>query len=216
MSVNQYGFVFRLIGFALMLLALTRLKKYNKAFDYTLIACGLMGLTSLLLALAGIGDILYDLLIIDQKILEGSRDIISGVDMVAELIFHGALAWGIRAIAKETEEEKIAFAAVRNLVFLCVYYVLYGIALLPFDFTVDYVKSFSMPVVLLYFACIVLNLIMLFKCYVRICDEADVDMARKPSRFEFINRLRAESDRREEKAQRTMREYKESKMKRRK
>ena len=139
------------------------------------------------------------------------KDLISGIDMVNELIFHGALAWGIRAIAKETEEEKIAYAAVRNFVFLCVYYVLYGTALLPFDFVGEYIKVFSMPTMLLYLVCLVLNLILIFKCYMRICDEADVDMARKPSRFEFINKIREESDRREAKAMERSREYAKSK-----
>ena len=214
MSVHQFGFIFRLIGIFIMLFGIKKLIQYNKAFYFAYRACTLMLLTSLALTVSGVYDILYELLIVNTRFLaDDTKDLISGIDMVNELLFHGGLAWGIRAIAKETEEEKIAFAAVRNFVFLCVYYLLYGIALLPFDFIEDYVRYFSMPVVLLYFACIILNLILIFRCYMRICDEADVDMARKPSRFAFINKLREESDRREQRAIERTREYNERKKK---
>ena len=212
MSVNSYGFIFRLIGFLLMLFAIRKLNQYNRAFYGAYAFCAIMVLSSLLLTVSGVFDVLYELLIVDRGFLtDDTKDLISGIDMVNELLFHGGLAWGVRAIAKETEEEKIAFAAVRNFVFLCVYYLLYGIALLPFDFIEDYVRYFSMPVVLLYFACIILNLILIFRCYMRICDEADVDMARKPSRFAFINKLREDSDRREQRAIERTREYNERK-----
>ena len=119
MSVNQYGFIFRLIGFCLMMFAIKKLNQYNKAFHAAYGFCILMVLCSLVLTVSEVFDGLYQLLIVDTRLLtDGMKDLVSGVDMVAELLFHGALAWGIRAIAKDTEEEKIAFAAVRNFIFL--------------------------------------------------------------------------------------------------
>ena len=114
--------------------------------------------------------------------------------MIGSLIFHATLCWAIRAIAKETAVEKISFAAVRNFIFFAAYNLLYAIAKLPFGFTAEYAKIMSIPVLLLYFACLILNLIMIFSCYMRICDVADVDMERNPSRFAFVNRMREESE----------------------
>ena len=38
---------------------------------------------------------------------------------------------------------------------------------------------------------------MIFSCYRRICDEGDVDMPQKPSRFEFVNEMRREREEKE-------------------
>ena len=46
----------------------------------------------------------------------------------------------------------------------------------------------------LYFICSVLNLMLFASCYARICDEEDAEMAQKPSRFAFVNRMRARSE----------------------
>ena len=56
----------------------------------------------------------------------------------------------------------------------------------------------ALPVwaLILSLATAILNSIMLFSCYGKICDENDVDMPQKPSRFAFVNRMRAERDER--------------------
>jgi hypothetical protein len=41
-----------------------------------------------------------------------------------------------------------------------------------------------------------MNLYLIFRCYAEICDQSDVDMERKPSRFAFVNNYRDEMDRR--------------------
>ena len=44
------------------------------------------------------------------------------------------------------------------------------------------------------------NIGLIFKCYAFICPSDDVEMKRKPSRFEFINKIRAKTDANEERA----------------
>ena len=46
----------------------------------------------------------------------------------------------------------------------------------------------------------VLNSFLIFKCYAMICPEGEEDMHRKPSRFEFVNKLREKQDEREQRA----------------
>jgi len=217
MSVNSFGYIFRLVGFAVILIALAKLARYNNAFRIPFAVGTLMAVCALLMSVSGITGLLYDKMLIDNALLSSKtlKDALGITDTVLEFFFSAALAYAIKEIARETEDKELVFGAVRNFVFFCVYYVLMGVAYLPFAFAESYVKYFSLPVLLLYFACIILNLVLIFKCYMRICDENDVDMARKPSRFEFINRLRVKSDEREERAIKKAREYEENKAKKR-
>ena len=90
---------------------------------------------------------------------------------------------------------------------MCLYIILYVVTCLPFAYT----NYFGIPTLLAQFTYIILNLILIFMCYTRICDESDVEMNRKPSRFAFINKMRAELDKREEKALESQEQYIEEK-----
>ncbi len=195
MVINQAGCLIRPIGYAMMLWALYKLKDYHRDFWYALAACSGMLVLSLVLAVEGVSSFLAQQMLIESPwISAGVKTVLGYVEMIGSLVFHATLLWGIRAIARETEVDKISFGATRNFVFFLVYNVLYAIALLPLPFAAEYAKLMSVPVLLLYFACIVLNLILIFSCYARICDVADEDMAVKPSRFAFVNRMREKSE----------------------
>jgi hypothetical protein len=103
------------------------------------------------------------------------------------------MLWSIRNIARDTDEKKLSFAAVRNSVFVIIYAVAYVVSLLPFKFT----KYLSLPLLLVQFVWIIFNLVLIFSCYARICDESDVNMERKPSRFAFVNEMRAQNEARQ-------------------
>ena len=80
----------------------------------------------------------------------------------------------------------------------------------------DFGKYFAAPALLLYFAWIILNLILIYSCYARICDENDVDMEVKPSRFAFVNRMRQKSEERRLRLEAEREEYKSMREQRRK
>jgi hypothetical protein len=117
----------------------------------------------------------------------------------AELVFTVALCVAISLIAKETGEQKLRYVAIRNLALYCVYFVLQIICWLPHEYVGTLLQITALPAVaqLAGFALILLNLLMIFSCYRRICDESDVDMPQKPSRFEFVNQMRAEREEKE-------------------
>ena len=205
MTMTTVGAFVRPIGYLLMLYALYRLKDYHRDFWYALYGgAGMLALSLVLMA-----DKM--LAFLPLEILHA----LGYVEMVASFAFHALLLWGIRAIAKQTEVEKISFAAARNFAFLAVYNLLYVIGKLPFSFTEQYAKLMSIPVLLLYVACLVLNLILIFSCYATICDVDDEDMAIRPSRFAFVNEMRAEAEqRRAEKAARYAQKERERKERR--
>ena len=59
------------------------------------------------------------------------------------------------------------------------------------------------------------NVLLIFKCYAMICPEGEEDMQRKPSRFEFVNKMRKKQDEREQKAIESTKEYFEKKLEKR-
>ena len=190
MSVSLFGYLIRFMGYGLMLYSFTKLKEYNKAFTLPLAASGVMIVITLADVYAKLGQFLYENLYINSFSLPAGFEVAVGyADDAFVLVFHACLLYAVRCIARDTEDEKISYNAVRNLVFIAVYYVIYLLMLLPIEAMGDFRKYFSLPIILLYFACLVLNVVLLISCYARICDESDVDMPFKKSRFAFINRL---------------------------
>ena len=215
MSINLAGSIIRVVGYAVILFSAFKLSKYNRTFDYLKIGTAIMIIVSVLLAISDISGFLYEEMFTQRDIFSSSFDSVMGiVSLGAVLLFNASMLYPIRAIAKETEVDKIAVNAVRNFIFICVYFVLSIIAYLPFDFAVEYASVFSLPVLLLYFLWIILNLILIYSCYARICDENDVEMVRKLSKFAFINKLRAKQDEKEQNlAQRDAEYFKQKKEK---
>ena len=208
MSVHIYGSYVSLVGYVIVFIASTKLSKYNNSFRFLEVGAILMTAVYALIAASGIGNFLYDEMLVSKKIFGDSFEGIMGkVEMAVSFLFVTAMLWAIHSIAKETEVSKIVYSSARNFVILVVYYVLFLIGYLPFDFTADYIAAFGGFVTALNFVIIALNLVLIFSCYARICDENDVDMAQKPSRFEFVNKFRAESEKRREKAMKEREEY---------
>ena len=77
----------------------------------------------------------------------------------------------------------------------------------------DMLMSF-LPILQLIYSAI--NALLIFKCYAMICPEGDEEMPRKPSRFAFINKIRAEREAREQKAIEETKHYYENRNKNKK
>lgn len=212
MSINMAGPFIRVIGYGIVFVAASKLSGYNRNFRLLQIASALMGALSILISASTVTNFLYDELIISSSIFTGAyQTVIGHVETVMSFMFATVMLYAIRSIAIETEDDKISMNAIRNFVFMCIYMLLYVVTCLPFAYT----KYFGMPTLLIQLAYVILNLILIFTCYTRICDEGDVDMNRKPSRFAFINKMRAELDAREEKALESQARYVEEKRQKR-
>ena len=175
MSINMAGPFIRVVGYGIVFIAASKLNSYNRYFRLLQIASVFMTALSVLLSVSTVTDFLYSELIISQNIFGGAYQTVMGhVETVLSFIFSAVMLYAIRSIAIETEDTKIAVNATRNFVFMCIYMVLYVVTCLPFAYT----KYFGMPTLLIQFAYITLNLILVFMCYTRICDESDVEMNR--------------------------------------
>ncbi len=197
MAMNPWGCFFRAVGYLLMCSGLMKLTQYDKNFSYSVYASFALGLISICFSVVK----LYDMLFLSSgPFSDGFINIITNIETAMVLIFHFFLLFAIRSIAKETESDKISFGAMRNLFFVTAYFLLSFVKYMPFAFVESYNKNMGMPLFLLYLAWIVLDLVLIFSCYSGICDENDREMKQKPSRFEFVNKYRAERDAREAKA----------------
>lgn len=181
--------VLRLMGYMMMTYSAKKLGQYNTSFKIFEIVCGVM-------VLASFGSTVTDLLtmLMGEDFVKASAiALVKNAEILLSCACALVMLWSIRNIARETEEKKLAFGAVRNSVFVIIYAVAYAVSLLPFDFT----KYLSLPLLLVQFVWIIFNLVLIFSCYARICDESDVNMERKPSRFAFVNEMRAQSEARQ-------------------
>lgn len=200
MSLNIFGAFFRLAGFALAAYAARKLSDYHKGFSFLTLASMLSVAVSVLGAISSLSAFLYDNMIVAEKLIgDGLATAFGYARYGAELIFTVALCVAISLIAKETGEQKLRYVAIRNLALYCVYFVLQIICWLPHEYVGTLLQITALPAVaqLAGFALILLNLLMIFSCYRRICDESDVDMPQKPSKFEFVNQMRAEREEKE-------------------
>ena len=204
MALNTYGAFFRFAGYLVMAYAAKKLSEYHSSFLWS-------EYSSILLALMSVLRIVADF---TQLIPADLFDILVYAESAVVLVYHVLLLLAIRAIAKETESEKIKGNAIRNLFFIAVYYLLYVLSMIPTPFKESYQKNMGLPILLLNLAWIILDLVLLVSCYSGICDESDVDMERKPSRFAFVNKLRAELDAKQAKARESAMQYKKEKAER--
>ncbi len=195
------GTLVRLGGCALMIYAAVKLRAYNRAFDLTVIGAAIMAAMTLVLIAINADSMLYDSLLIKNKLFsDNTKNIIGYAEQGVSFVFNSLLLWGIFKISKETDVKKISVGAVRNYIFIAAYYVIYLISVLPFGVIQSVRSEFAVVLWILYFTWIGLNAWLLFDCYARICDESDVEMEKKSSSIPFVNKLQEEFDKRSQKA----------------
>ena len=201
MTLNPMGAIFRILGYGIILLSIFKLRKYHRAFDFSVF-------TTVGMLLVSAAAILAEFSIFNKNtvgyILEG-----------ASFVFHAFLLYAIFKIAKETEVKKLSDASIRNFIFISAYYLVSVLGYLPFAVIQRVQGELKIVSVLLFFAYLFLDMLLIGQCYANICDEKDADMQRKPSRFAFVNRFREEFDRREEKARAESEAYRKEKMEKR-
>ena len=118
----------------------------------------------------------------------------------------------VRYIAKDTDCEEIVFAATRNIVFHGIFLALMLITLLPYAVA----KNMLLLAIILYFVLWIFDLAVVFRCYAQICDENDVEMRQKPSRFAFVNSFREQAEQRRQQVEAEREEIREKRQRQRK
>jgi hypothetical protein len=179
----------KLLGCAIMLIAALKLRRYNRTFDL------LVGTLTFAMAFFAFGSVIEIINVIKPNAVAlhgAAKTVVFIIDVLVAFALNASILVSARAIAKDTECEKIFFGATRNFVFFAILLVLQLAAILPFPFT----QRLGILAIILQLVLAFMNLYLIFRCYAEICDQSDVDMERKPSRFAFVNNYRDEMDRR--------------------
>ena len=215
MSFHPLGALTRLVGYVMILRACLRLKDYQPSFLFPAVGSLLLSLISAVSLTGVVTNYLYENLFMGRQIFTSATTaLVEWINVLLVFAFHLVLYYAIHKIAKDTEIGEITVNAVRNLLFFCLYFVCYFLGRL--ESLGNEMRSYiNLAAIILLFTWVILDLILIFSCYAKICDEGDTEMAQKPSRFAFVNRLRSKMDKSEEKAHAETRAYREEKRERR-
>ncbi len=211
-GIGNYLFAGMLVGGFIMFLGLSELRKFSPVFIYAVIANLLLILCSFYETAAFFDDLfLLELGIASDTLLL----IFDWIELVLNLIFNLALLYGIADLSRRVEYSPTRDKAYRNMVFVIIINAFELITLIPNSiFSSDRAFFLTLLLILRIFY-VVLNLFLIFKCYAMICPEGEEEMTRKPSRFKFVNEMRAKQDEREQKAIESTKAYLEQKQKKR-
>ena len=208
MSVNNYGFAFEIVGFAVMFTAIGKLTEYKHSLSRTALPLFLMTLCSLFeggRVLAELGNTPLALF------SEGNAFFVSLFAVAIGTVFQIMLFLGIGAIAGDAEETKLS----RRSVMCCILVglvctlellvsVLSNIPSLATTAAVRYLSLFAVLIRILYPLPI---LAFIFSCYASLCAPEDMEMKQRPSRFAFVNRWREEREKKAEEVEKLREQY---------
>lgn len=208
MSVNNYGFAFQIVGYAIMFTAIGKLSEYKHKLSRTTLPLFLLSLCSLFDA----GHLLADLLSVQLSLFSDSNSFfISNLSIVISVVFQVLLLLGIREIGQDAEADGIPVRAVWSTVVVCAV----GLWKLSLSVLGQFPAIADSPAFrLLTLGAALAGLLypiavlaFLFSCYAKICAPEDTDMEMRPSRFAFVNRWREEREKKADEVKRLRDEY---------
>jgi hypothetical protein len=116
------------------------------------------------------------------------NDVITWANFTITILFHFAMLYAIRVLALEVGLKKLASHAMYNTIGVGIWGALFLLCNMPSvgEHLLPYL-SFSMGLFNLLY--LISNIVLLLRCAKNICAEGDEEVAPKPSRFAWINRI---------------------------
>ncbi len=192
MSLNNFGFLFRLTGCAVMLSGLSRLEAFERRFFYARICCISMFAASVIESV--LKFILQNSLI---ELPTGIQNTVSVIFMALSVIFHILIYFAIHKISVDVGVKKIEINTVRNAVFSSLEILIFASAVTTFLLKAPFAKYLYFAAILYPFIIFLFNLALFYSCYKNICEEGDEEAPRKASKIPFLNKLFEASEKRE-------------------
>ena len=208
MSINSLGGIFRFLGYILVCKGAKKLSQYNNRFLFLLYVSVPSLILSAFCAAYDVSD--FFLLGLFEASMATS---LSFLKVLFDFLTVLTMCLAVRSISLETGAEKTLNSSVRNLVFYCFYVAIQVLIWCAQYFSnealLGFISDTALPIwmVIINILCMVLNTLMLFSCYAKICDVDDVDMVQKPSRFAFVNKMRQEKEEKRRKYVKDAKEY---------
>ena len=208
MSVNNYGFAFQIVGYAIMFSAIGKLSEYKHRLSATTIPLFLLSLCSLYDA----GNLLASLVNMRLALFsEENQFWVSIFAIVISTVFQVLLLSGIREIGRDADAEGIPVRAVWSILVVCLVgvwkLVLSLMSTLPDIDTSKAFRLLTLGAALVSLLYPVVILAFLYSCYAKICAPEDTEMEARPSRFAFINRWREEREKKADEVRKLREDY---------
>ena len=193
LTVEQLGFgwLALLLGYLLMGLGLRELSTYCRAFCWSLWTLPVLLLPTLYDAVVSVGELLAWEAPFRSAALDGAVELLTFFLLI---FFNVTMLYAIRVLAGEVELPSTVAAALRNLLFVGAYAVLFLVAKLPVVATSPVMPYLSVILVLLNLAWVFCNLFLLLSCNKNICRAGDEEQTPKESRHSWLNKLNAAYD----------------------
>lgn len=197
MSFTKYSHGIVLLGCLLMWHGINMLSRHNGKFAYAVYPLFVLSAVKLYMSCALVSDLFG----MEIGILGGTvYTVFEVLDYLSCAAFHIFLLLAIKSITSDLELPKQSNAAQRNMVITTMYYALALVWMLPLNMPNDVKSGVLMFLLIARLLWAILDLVLIYSCYMYICPIGDEDMPLKKSRFELINRFREETARREQKA----------------
>ena len=197
MSINSYGFIFELVGYYIIFSALQKISEYK----HSLLRCFPPLLIMALCSLGNAAVFALDALQISTFMSEPlATAVLSALSLAASVTYHVFLYLSIISFGKDTELPDVVALAKTDIFVIVVYFAANVAAMLAsslFEYSNQYLM---LGATLLRVLFPLFSIALIYKCFYKICAPEDIDVPTKPSRFKFINDLRA---RRENRSQNT-------------
>lgn len=180
-SLSQVYFFADIIGAGITLYAFSKLSEYNRYFVAAMWGClSFLGLCAV--SAASLMFELYD--------PAGNIAVVVNVaKSAAACAMHIPMFLGMRGISVGADAVKLVRTAERNLTLTMVYYALYLIVLAASPLLGSSTQYISTVVYLYHIVCILLNLVLIYKCFGILCPADEDENEKKRSRFAFINKI---------------------------
>ena len=208
MSVNNYGFAFQIVGYAIMFSAIGKLSEYKHKLSATTVPLFLLSLC----ALYDAGNLLASLTNLRLALFsEENQFWVSIFAIVISTVFQVLLLSGIREIGRDADAEGIPVRAVWSILVVCLVgvwkLVLSLMSTLPDIDTSKAFRLLTLGAALVSLLYPVVILAFLFSCYAKICAPEDTEMEARPSRFAFVNRWREEREKKADEVRKLREDY---------
>ncbi len=196
LNLTYYGFT-DIIAAAVMLLGLYKLTTVNKYFGISAIISAVF----LVFALGEFGIATYGIFMrpIDSALFVSIMSI-ARCALIGTLTV--SMLKGIEDVAKEVDIEDLPTKASRLAIASAITYSAWIMLEAPLSFMGDYIPALlSLITILATFALLIVNLTVIYTCYMKICMPGNENISReRVSKFEFVNEYRRRKAEREEEA----------------
>ncbi len=215
-GLQNYAFAGFIIGYFLCYLGLSKLNKYTPVFNLALIFSIVLTVCAFFETVVAVDNLFALGMGLSSSVV---YTVFSYVRFTLDLAFNIALLLGAIDISKRVDYDPTRNMAYRNIVFVAIAYAFEIVRMilttLNLEAVAPYAGTLAAISVILRLFYILLNVYLWFKSYAFICPAEDIDMKRKKSRFEFINKIHERNDKKEQENMELSRKYLEDKLKKR-